>query len=338
MRLIPFYLSPALGQSSGSFLIELKGTVKRKAMFLYQKEDWSGDVEREVLEARSALEDAVRQEDVMIQEKARICWLKDGDCNSKFFHEALKANRIRARVNFVSDDEEGELSDAQIKAKLTSSPSSFHVLAQQSWECLANVKFKYQTESFNWLPPQQGILKFNVDGAWEEENMRTGICCIARDFSGLVWLVNAESLEGMHISLEVEGKVMWMCLEHPIVEIKVTNNIRRHQLVTLTCFEGDVILNGPMHLAYHEFHIVLCRIRIMGVSCRCEVSSSVWIEAKNFSAYKYHRDHHLCVGDKCSWYVRKNGVTLADPAFLNRFALLHSAQEGIKFYNWDDAM
>ncbi|KAL9669210.1 hypothetical protein QQ045_006753 [Rhodiola kirilowii] len=126
-------------------------------------------------------------------------------------------------------------------------------------------------------------------------------------------------------------------LEHPIVEIKVTNNVLGHQVMLVTCFEGDVILNEPVHLAYHKSHIVLCRIRIMGVSCRCEVSSSVWIKAKKFSAYKYHRDHHLCVGDKCNWHVLENGVTLVDPALFNPFAPKHSAQ-GIKFYNWDDAM
>ncbi|KAL9670220.1 hypothetical protein QQ045_007771 [Rhodiola kirilowii] len=127
-------------------------------------------------------------------------------------------------------------------------------------------------------------------------------------------------------------------LEHPIVEIQVLNNLGGHQRITVTCFEGDVILNGPVQLAYHKSHIVLCRIRIMGVSCRCVVSSKVWIEAKNFSAYKYHRDHHLCVGDKCSWHVFEDGVTLVDPAVMNPFVPVHFAQEGIKFYNWDDAM
>ncbi|KAL9669348.1 hypothetical protein QQ045_006893 [Rhodiola kirilowii] len=140
----------------------------------------------------------------------------------------------------------------------------------------------------------------------------------------------------LHTLLPIEcTPIRVLGLEHPEAGIQVTNNLGDNQSMTVTCFEsfkGDTILNEPVHLAHIKSYTFLCRIRIMGVSCRCKLASSVWTGVKEFSAYKFHRDHHLCDGDNCRWNVFIDGVALVYP-----FGPV-DPKGCIKFYNWDDAM
>ncbi|KAL9670335.1 hypothetical protein QQ045_007886 [Rhodiola kirilowii] len=123
-------------------------------------------------------------------------------------------------------------------------------------------------------------------------------------------------------------------LEHPYVAIQVINNLHGQHSMIVTCFEGDMMLNGPMDLAHHESFMFSCpRPTIMGVSCKCKITSEVWVEGKEFSAFKYKRDQPFCAEDKCRWLVFNGGIALVDP-----FEPVKPIMEPIKFYDWDDAM
>ncbi|CAM8982037.1 unnamed protein product [Rhodiola kirilowii] len=64
-----------------------------------------------------------------------------------------------------------------------------------------------------WQAPRRGFVKLNVDGAWDRFSRRAGIGICGRDDLGIVWLVEARSVEDGSSCQEVEAKALLRALQ-----------------------------------------------------------------------------------------------------------------------------
>ncbi|KAF3787115.1 Transposon TX1 uncharacterized protein [Nymphaea thermarum] len=55
-------------------------------------------------EYREQLSHILLMEEIYWRQKSRIKWLKDGDANTKFFHESVKSKRRRNKINAITVD------------------------------------------------------------------------------------------------------------------------------------------------------------------------------------------------------------------------------------------
>ncbi|GJY96249.1 RNA-directed DNA polymerase, eukaryota, reverse transcriptase zinc-binding domain protein [Tanacetum coccineum] len=53
----------------------------------------------------NAYKEAARDEEMVLRQKTKIQWLKDGDQNSAYFHNSLKGRMFRSRIEVVYDSE-----------------------------------------------------------------------------------------------------------------------------------------------------------------------------------------------------------------------------------------
>ncbi|KAL9659155.1 hypothetical protein QQ045_028246 [Rhodiola kirilowii] len=72
---------------------------------------------------------------------------------------------------------------------------------------------KIQQDSFKWVYPAQGVVKFNADGSWKDHEKRAGIGCVARNNSGIVLLISAYCTNNLRCSSEAEGLALLRCME-----------------------------------------------------------------------------------------------------------------------------
>ncbi|KAL9449935.1 hypothetical protein AB3S75_011797 [Citrus x aurantiifolia] len=59
----------------------------------------NGERQRERCETKQQLEYIVFREEVIWRQKAKVHWAKEGDCNSKFFHQIVKGRLSRNSIN-----------------------------------------------------------------------------------------------------------------------------------------------------------------------------------------------------------------------------------------------
>ncbi|KAL9666048.1 hypothetical protein QQ045_000370 [Rhodiola kirilowii] len=64
-----------------------------------------------------------------------------------------------------------------------------------------------------WRAPKRGIIKFNVDGAWDETSGKSGIRVCGKDDLGIVWLAEARWLGILASNQEVEAMALLRALE-----------------------------------------------------------------------------------------------------------------------------
>ncbi|XP_031122605.1 uncharacterized protein LOC116025505 [Ipomoea triloba] len=79
-----------------------------------QFDDNPNETNREILSKEQALlQQALKQEECFWKQKARIKWLREGDANTKFFHETVKDRHRRQRISSIKNNE-GTLLTSQL--------------------------------------------------------------------------------------------------------------------------------------------------------------------------------------------------------------------------------
>ncbi|CAM8887236.1 unnamed protein product [Rhodiola kirilowii] len=106
----------------------------------------------------------------------------------------------------------------------------------------------------NWQVPKKGYIKFNVDGAWDSVSRKVGYGICGRDDEGAVCLVEAQWLENVSTSQEVEEIALWRAME-----------LAEEKGIGKACFETDcaamfkTIIQGPRHEGKASDKILRCR-------------------------------------------------------------------------------
>ena len=53
---------------------------------------------------KGELEELILREEVHWRQKAKVKWIKEGDCNSKFFHKVANGKRNRKFIKFLENE------------------------------------------------------------------------------------------------------------------------------------------------------------------------------------------------------------------------------------------
>lgn len=107
-----------------------------------------------------------------------------------------------------------------------------------------------------WKPPKNGFLKLNTDGAWKEENVKTGIGGVFRDARGR-WefgfskKIEAASLEAAELlAIREELQIAWDCNYHQLeVECDALGVVQ--------------LLSKPLEAEHHPLGVVVMDICIL---------------------------------------------------------------------------
>ncbi|KAL9676312.1 hypothetical protein QQ045_004526 [Rhodiola kirilowii] len=73
------------------------------------QDGWDDETNSKIKEINQELNDLLRYQFGMLEEKAKVSWYKDGDRNSSFFHAAIKARRAHNTIKLAMED--GNISD-----------------------------------------------------------------------------------------------------------------------------------------------------------------------------------------------------------------------------------
>ncbi|KAL9662841.1 hypothetical protein QQ045_027676 [Rhodiola kirilowii] len=65
---------------------------------------WSDSINAQSIEARETLNNLLRYQLGMLEEKAKVSWYKDGDRNSNFFHASIKARWAQNSIKLELED------------------------------------------------------------------------------------------------------------------------------------------------------------------------------------------------------------------------------------------
>lgn len=65
----------------------------------------NGERRREICETKQQLEYIVFKEEVIWRQKAKVHWAKEGDCNSKIFHQIMKGRLGKNTINSLEIDD-----------------------------------------------------------------------------------------------------------------------------------------------------------------------------------------------------------------------------------------
>ncbi|GJR43894.1 hypothetical protein Tco_0385474 [Tanacetum coccineum] len=60
-------------------------------------------IREEEAAAVNAFNNAILMEEKFLKQKAKIAWLKEGDCNTAYFHKSVKSRVSRSRIDVVMD-------------------------------------------------------------------------------------------------------------------------------------------------------------------------------------------------------------------------------------------
>ena len=115
---------------------------------------------------RRELEDLLLKEEVHWRQKSKVKWIKEGDCNSKFFHRMANGRRSRKFIKSLISEREVTLSNIEVISeeivnffgKLYSKPEG------ASW----------RVEGVDWVPIQ-GESAVCLDKPFFEEEVRMAV-------------------------------------------------------------------------------------------------------------------------------------------------------------------
>ena len=64
----------------------------------------SSDLSAQRVERKGELEELILREEIHWRQKAKVKWVKDGDCNSKLFHKVANGRRNRNFIKFLENE------------------------------------------------------------------------------------------------------------------------------------------------------------------------------------------------------------------------------------------
>nr|GFC88588.1 hypothetical protein [Tanacetum cinerariifolium] len=67
------------------------------------EDSFNADLRKKEMECLIAYKDALKDEESMLKQRAKVDWLSEGDANTKFFHKTVKGNLNRNRIEYVDD-------------------------------------------------------------------------------------------------------------------------------------------------------------------------------------------------------------------------------------------
>ncbi|CAM8929085.1 unnamed protein product [Rhodiola kirilowii] len=113
-----------------------------------------------------------------------------------------------------------------------------------------------------WIPPEIGFVKINVDGAWDRETLNAGIGICCRDSSGTILFVEASPVARLSSSFEAEFRSLFRSLE--LAETKKLRKV----IFELDSAEVYNILQGsPMAKGSAAGLLTSCRCMLRRNSC-----------------------------------------------------------------------
>ena len=77
-----------------------------------------------------ALNNAYKEEETSLKQRAKVNWLKDGDRNSKYFHKMVKGKMNRARIETIMNNDEEWLSKDRVPEEFVNYFKNFLGVAQ----------------------------------------------------------------------------------------------------------------------------------------------------------------------------------------------------------------
>ncbi|CAM8940592.1 unnamed protein product [Rhodiola kirilowii] len=90
----------------GDVRVKLKEATKHlEELELKLQTAWFDTTNKEIIDTKGEISDLIRYNFSILEEKARVGWLRDGDRNSGFFHAAIKARRSQNCIRLRLEDE-----------------------------------------------------------------------------------------------------------------------------------------------------------------------------------------------------------------------------------------
>nr|GFD20239.1 hypothetical protein [Tanacetum cinerariifolium] len=69
-----------------------------KVQTLMVEDSFNADLRKKEMECLIAYKDALKDEESMLKQRAKVDWLSEGDANAKFFHKTVKGNEVCVAV------------------------------------------------------------------------------------------------------------------------------------------------------------------------------------------------------------------------------------------------
>nr|GFA02851.1 hypothetical protein [Tanacetum cinerariifolium] len=96
-----------------------------KVQTLMVEDSFNADLRKKEMECLIAYKDALKDEESMLNQRAKVDWLSEGDANTKFFHKTVKGNLNRNRIAYVDDMNVVKFSGQHVGAQLKLTHMSF---------------------------------------------------------------------------------------------------------------------------------------------------------------------------------------------------------------------
>ncbi|GJY45973.1 RNA-directed DNA polymerase, eukaryota, reverse transcriptase zinc-binding domain protein, partial [Tanacetum coccineum] len=115
---------PTCGTKKQNLSVEKLRVKLKEIQALVEKSPYDKDIKAKSIKALEEYNVAVKDEENLMAQKARIDWLNDGDKNSAFFHKVIKGRRSRNRVHTI-------YAENGMNLKEKKSPNSFNTLSPE---------------------------------------------------------------------------------------------------------------------------------------------------------------------------------------------------------------